>query len=49
MMGMFTPLPFGLAGLVLGIIALVLVSNQKKDIEALKDEIKELKEELQKK
>jgi len=43
------PMPFGLAGLVMGIVALVLVSNQKRDIEALKDELKELKETLRKK
>jgi len=49
MMGAFAPLPFGLAGLVLGIIAIVLVTNQKREIEALKDELKELKETLNKK
>jgi uncharacterized membrane-anchored protein YhcB (DUF1043 family) len=48
-MGSFMPMPFGLAGLVMGIVALVLVSNQKRDIEALKDELKELKETLRKK
>jgi len=49
MMGAFAPLPFGMAGLVLGIIAVVLVTNQKREIEALKDEIKKLKEAISKK
>jgi len=49
MMGSFLPLPFGMAGLVLGIIALVMVTNQKREIEALKDEIAELKDKIQKK
>ena len=49
MMGAFAPLPFGLGGLVLGIIAVVLVTNQKKEIEALKDALKELKKTLNKK
>jgi hypothetical protein len=35
---------FGVAGLVLGIVALVKVSNLKRDFEKLEDEIKELKE-----
>jgi len=48
-MGAFAPLPFGMAGLVLGIIAVVLVTNQKREIEALKDEIKKLKEAISKK
>ena len=48
-MGSFVPLPFGMAGLVLGIIALVLVTNQKREIEELKEGIKELKEKIHKK
>ena len=48
-MGSFFPLPFGMAGLILGIIAVVLVTNQKREIEALKDKIKELKEAISKK
>jgi len=38
-----------MAGLVLGIIALVLVTNQKREIEELKENIKELKEKIHKK
>jgi hypothetical protein len=48
-MGPFMPLPFGLAGVVLGIVALVLVSNLRKEVEGLKEDIKELKEKKTKK
>jgi hypothetical protein len=48
-MGSFVPLPFGMAGLVLGIITLVLVTNQKRAIEELKEDIKEVKEKIHKK
>ncbi len=47
-MGAFGFMPFGIAGLVLGIIALVMVTQLKREVETLTEDIKELKEKIQK-